>query len=221
MLIFVFVFPNSVLLKNKKPCKKKSDYSLAQFRFLQRLLIVHGRWNYRRVSMVILYSFYKNIMLVSTLFLSGAYNQFTGQSPYPSAMQTLWNGLSTSFPILFFGMFEQDISDKYAQKYPWSYKIGQERGEFNTQMVVMWVVNAFYHASVAYFFTFVILTNEGIAGILSKVFVFYYRPRAVLVVLNTINHIKIPICALHVRMCVCVASKWSKHVRCKQKHTGM
>lgn len=82
-------------------------------------------------------------------------------------------------------MFEQDISDKYAQKYPWSYKIGQERGEFNTQMVVMWVVNAFYHASVAYFFTNVILTSEGIAGISSKVFFFffcinyYFRTRAV------------------------------------------
>lgn len=25
-----------------------SDYSIAQFRFLSRLLLVHGRWDYRR-----------------------------------------------------------------------------------------------------------------------------------------------------------------------------
>ncbi len=29
-----------------------SDYAIAQFRFLQQLLFVHGRWNYRRVSQV-------------------------------------------------------------------------------------------------------------------------------------------------------------------------
>ena len=29
-----------------------SDYALAQFRFLSKLLLVHGRWNYNRVSKV-------------------------------------------------------------------------------------------------------------------------------------------------------------------------
>lgn len=31
-----------------------SDFSIAQFRFLKRLLLVHGRWSYRRLSKVIL-----------------------------------------------------------------------------------------------------------------------------------------------------------------------
>ena len=34
-----------------------------QFRFLGRLLFVHGIWNYKRLCKVILYSFYKNITL--------------------------------------------------------------------------------------------------------------------------------------------------------------
>lgn len=40
-----------------------SDYSIGQFRFLTRLLFVHGVWNYRRLCKVLLYSFYKNICL--------------------------------------------------------------------------------------------------------------------------------------------------------------
>ncbi|KAL0486406.1 phospholipid-transporting ATPase [Acrasis kona] len=40
-----------------------SDYSFAQFQFLSRLLLVHGRWNYRRVSKLILFSIYKSISL--------------------------------------------------------------------------------------------------------------------------------------------------------------
>lgn len=29
-----------------------SDYSLGQFRFLKKLLLVHGRWSYRRICKV-------------------------------------------------------------------------------------------------------------------------------------------------------------------------
>ena len=38
-----------------------SDYAIGQFRFLAKLLLVHGIWNYKRLSKAILYSFYKNI----------------------------------------------------------------------------------------------------------------------------------------------------------------
>merc|ERR1719183_3446895 len=44
-----------------------SDFAIAQFRFLERLLLVHGRWNFRRISKVINYSFYKNLVLVLLL----------------------------------------------------------------------------------------------------------------------------------------------------------
>nr|KAG5693727.1 hypothetical protein BaRGS_002110 [Batillaria attramentaria] len=40
-----------------------SDYAIAQFRFLQKLLLVHGAWSYSRLTKLILYSFYKNICL--------------------------------------------------------------------------------------------------------------------------------------------------------------
>ena len=36
-----------------------SDYSFAQFKFLSRLLLVHGRWCYRRLSLLVYYFFYK------------------------------------------------------------------------------------------------------------------------------------------------------------------
>ena len=37
-----------------------SDYSIAQFRFLERLLLVHGRWSYYRMCKFLRYFFYKN-----------------------------------------------------------------------------------------------------------------------------------------------------------------
>jgi magnesium-transporting ATPase (P-type) len=45
---------------------------------------VHGRWNYRRICSVIIYSFYKTIVFVFTLFLFGFYNGASGTTLYES-----------------------------------------------------------------------------------------------------------------------------------------
>ena len=45
-----------------------ADYSFARFRFLQRLLFVHGRWSYYRTSEMILTFFFKNFVFVFPLF---------------------------------------------------------------------------------------------------------------------------------------------------------
>eukprot|EP00741_Cyanophora_paradoxa_P005050 tig00000851_g4892.t1 len=70
---------------------RAADYAIAQFRFLKRLLLVHGRWNYKRVSKVILYSFYKNISFVLTLFYFGFYNGKSGTTLFESWLGAFWN----------------------------------------------------------------------------------------------------------------------------------
>ena len=47
---------------------RSADVAIGQFRYLKKLLLVHGAWSYQRVSKVILYSFYKNIAMFMTQF---------------------------------------------------------------------------------------------------------------------------------------------------------
>ena len=47
---------------------RSADVSIAQFRYLRKLLLVHGAWSYQRVAKTILFSFYKNITLYMTQF---------------------------------------------------------------------------------------------------------------------------------------------------------
>ena len=47
---------------------RSADVAIGQFRYLRKLLLVHGAWSYQRISKVILYSFYKNIALYMTQF---------------------------------------------------------------------------------------------------------------------------------------------------------
>ena len=47
---------------------RSADVSIGQFRYLRKLLLVHGAWSYQRISKVILYSFYKNVAMFMTQF---------------------------------------------------------------------------------------------------------------------------------------------------------
>jgi phospholipid-transporting ATPase len=45
-----------------------ADFAISQFKFLRRLLLIHGRFNYIRQSHVFLYSMHRNIVVALTLF---------------------------------------------------------------------------------------------------------------------------------------------------------
>lgn len=51
---------------------RSADVAIGQFRYLRKLLLVHGAWSYQRISKLILFSFYKNITLYMTQFWVGA-----------------------------------------------------------------------------------------------------------------------------------------------------
>jgi hypothetical protein len=52
---------------------------LAWLQFLKRLLLVHGRWNYNRMAIIVCYMFYKNIIFVLTQYWYQIYTGWSGQ----------------------------------------------------------------------------------------------------------------------------------------------
>ena len=57
---------------------RASDYAIGKFKFLKPLLFVHGREAYRRVSYLVCYNFYKNILYVIVQYYFGFYSVFSG-----------------------------------------------------------------------------------------------------------------------------------------------
>ena len=47
-------------------CQVKCD--VARFKFIERLLLVHGHWNYERTAKMVLHFFFKNSAFVFTVF---------------------------------------------------------------------------------------------------------------------------------------------------------
>lgn len=58
---------------------QNADFALSQFRFLQRLLLVHGRWSYRRMSLFLRYFMFKTASFALTQIWFGFFNGFSAQ----------------------------------------------------------------------------------------------------------------------------------------------
>ena len=87
--------------KEGKQAVNSADFAIAQFRFLKRLLLIHGRYDYRRMSKVILYSFYKNIVLTFILFYYLFFTAFSGQSLFDDLIYSAFNFLC-AMPIIWY-----------------------------------------------------------------------------------------------------------------------
>ncbi|XP_039517002.1 phospholipid-transporting ATPase IC [Pimephales promelas] len=108
-----------------------SDYALAQFRFLQRLLLVHGRWSYIRMCKFLRYFFYKNFAFTLVHFWFSFFNGFSSQTAYEDWFITLYNVCYSSLPVLLVGLLDQDVNDKLSLRFPKLYLPGQQGSLFN------------------------------------------------------------------------------------------
>ncbi|TLD30819.1 hypothetical protein PspLS_02512 [Pyricularia sp. CBS 133598] len=131
-----------------------SDYSIAQFRFLQRLLLVHGRWNYVRTSKYILGTFWKEIVFYLNQALFARYNAYTGTSLFESASLTVFNALFTLLAVVLMGVFEQDLSAETLLAYPELYVLGQQDKGLNFVKYFGWMVLGAAEALVIFFTVF-------------------------------------------------------------------
>ncbi|KAK2086901.1 Phospholipid-transporting ATPase IK [Saguinus oedipus] len=86
---------------------QNSDFVLGQFCFLQRLLLVHGRWSYMRISKFLRYFFYKTVASMMVQVWFAFYNGFTAQPLYEGWFLALYNLLYSTLPVLYIGLFEQ------------------------------------------------------------------------------------------------------------------
>ncbi|KAK8592974.1 hypothetical protein V6N12_045066 [Hibiscus sabdariffa] len=140
-----------------------SDFAIAQFRFLERLLLVHGHWCYRRISMMICYFFYKNITFGFTLFWFEAYTSFSGQPAYNDWYMSSYNVFFTSLPVIALGVFDQDVSARLCLKHPLLYQEGVRNLLFNWVLILGWMFNGLLSSIIIYF-----LTTNSIVGTFRK-----------------------------------------------------
>ncbi|KAJ3266012.1 hypothetical protein HK104_006184, partial [Borealophlyctis nickersoniae] len=105
-----------------------SDYGIGQFRFLGKLLLVHGRWSYRRTAEMILNFFVKNIIWV-----------------------LLYNLVFTSLPVGILGVLDQDVSARTSLQVPPIYRIGITHTLFTLPRFLIYILEAIYQSLIVFY----------------------------------------------------------------------
>ena len=119
-----------------------SDYAIGQFRFLQRLVLVHGRWSYRRLAETISNFFYKNMVWTWAIFWYQAFCNFDIAYIFDYTYILLFNLFFTSVPVILMGVLDQDVSDTVSLAVPQLYRRGIERLEWT--QTKFWYVYLLY-----------------------------------------------------------------------------
>uniref|UniRef100_A0A8C1R6Q7 Phospholipid-transporting ATPase n=1 Tax=Cyprinus carpio TaxID=7962 RepID=A0A8C1R6Q7_CYPCA len=136
-----------------------SDYSFSQFRFLQRLLLVHGRWSYLRMCRFLCYFFYKNFAFTMVHFWFGFFCGFSAQTVYDQYFITLYNIVYTSLPVLAMGIFDQDVPEQRSLEYPKLYEPGQLNLLFNKREFFICIAQGIYTSVVLFFIPYGVLSH--------------------------------------------------------------
>uniref|UniRef100_A0A8C2XNU2 Phospholipid-transporting ATPase n=1 Tax=Cyclopterus lumpus TaxID=8103 RepID=A0A8C2XNU2_CYCLU len=128
-----------------------SDYSFAQFRFLQRLLLVHGRWSYLRMCKFLRYFFYKNFTFTFVHFWYAFFCGFSAQTVYDEWFITLYNLVYTALPVLGMSLFDQDVNDAWSFQHPQLYVPGQLNLYFSKKAFFKCALHSCYSSLVLFF----------------------------------------------------------------------
>ncbi|KAI9222015.1 hypothetical protein BC828DRAFT_379522 [Blastocladiella britannica] len=119
-----------------------ADIAVGQFRFLTRLMLVHGRWAAHRMVRAIGYYLYKRVALIFIYFwfqfVCGydlqlllirhevhnrveKYNRFSAALLYDYTFITIYYSIFTLLPLSALGILDQDVPEAWLERYPQLY----------------------------------------------------------------------------------------------------
>ncbi|CAN1258540.1 Phospholipid-transporting ATPase 1 [Linum perenne] len=139
-----------------------SDFSMGQFRFLVPLLLVHGHWNYQRMSYMIIYNFYRNAVFVLVLFWYVLFTAFTLTTAINEWNSVLYSVIYTAVPTVVVGVLDKDLSRKTLLKYPQLYGAGQRRESYNSKLFWLTMLDTLWQSVVVFFCPFFAYWNSTI-----------------------------------------------------------
>ncbi|KAF0293172.1 putative phospholipid-transporting ATPase VA [Amphibalanus amphitrite] len=129
-----------------------SDFALARFRYLQRLLLVHGHWCYDRLARMVLYFLYKNATFVFVIFWYQLYCGFSGAVMIDQIYLSLFNLMFTSLPPFAIGIYDQDCPAELLMAQPHLYNQGRLSQVYKPHSFWVNMADALYQSIVIFFF---------------------------------------------------------------------
>lgn len=131
---------------------RAADYSIGKFKFLKRLILVHGRYSYNRTAFISQYSFYKSLLICFIQILFSFVTGLSGTSLFNSISLMAYNVFYTSLPVMTI-LFDKDMSETTVLQYPQILLYSQAGRLLNPSTFAGWFGRSLYHALVVFLIT--------------------------------------------------------------------
>ncbi|KAJ3671924.1 hypothetical protein LUZ60_008003 [Juncus effusus] len=138
---------------------RAADYSIGKFRFLKRLILVHGRYSYNRTAFLSQYSFYKSLLICFIQILFSFLSGIAGTSLFNSVSLMAYNVFYTSIPVLT-SVLDKDLNEKTVMQNPQILIYCQAGRLLNPSTFAGWFGRSLYHAIVVFVITINAYANE-------------------------------------------------------------
>ncbi|KAG0144851.1 hypothetical protein CROQUDRAFT_94523 [Cronartium quercuum f. sp. fusiforme G11] len=145
-----------------------ADYALGQFRFLTRLLLVHGRWCYIRIADMHANFFFKNIIWTLALFWYQIYCSFNGSYLFEYTFIMLYNLVFTSLPVGLMGAFEQDLSANASMAFPALYKRGIAGLQYTRWKFWLYMLDGTYQSAVSFWIPYFVYFSSPTVSVTGR-----------------------------------------------------
>uniref|UniRef100_A0A7E4UMR6 Phospholipid-transporting ATPase n=1 Tax=Panagrellus redivivus TaxID=6233 RepID=A0A7E4UMR6_PANRE len=125
-----------------------ADYAIAQFRYLRRLLLVHGVLCHVRTKKTVFYSVYKNMVLASVLI---SFLYFSGWSDTPALdpiYVQVYNLLFVALPPMSLGVYDLCAPPDTLERDPKLYALSQDRMNFSMREHIKNLLTSLLHGLV-------------------------------------------------------------------------
>ncbi|XP_026825879.1 probable phospholipid-transporting ATPase IF isoform X2 [Ooceraea biroi] len=144
-----------ILGKEGRYASMSADFAFTKFMFLKKALLVHGHWYYLRVSTLMQYFFYKNVVFITPQVLFSLHNGFSTQELYDGIFLMGFN-LVTALPVLLYGLLEQNYSAEVLLRNPYLYKLNKNNYLMSRQQFMIWLLLGLWSTCVTYFVVYAI-----------------------------------------------------------------
>ncbi|XP_042052632.1 phospholipid-transporting ATPase 2-like isoform X4 [Salvia splendens] len=131
---------------------RAADYSIGKFRFLKRLILVHGRYSYNRTAFLSQYSFYKSFLICFIQIFFSFISGVSGTSLFNTVSLMAYNVFYTSVPVLF-SVLDKDLSERTVMQHPQILFDCQSGRLLNPSTFAGWFGRSLFHAIVVFVIT--------------------------------------------------------------------
>jgi len=154
-----------IIGREGRQAAQNSDFAITRFKHLKRLLAVHGRLSLVRLSGVVRYMIYKNLVFCLPQLWFFCFTNWTPTSLFDGWLLATYNLLWTLFPPGEYGFFEQDISFLSMMKYPDIYREARSGKYINLWCFLKEGVNSVYQSLVLFYLNVYVPSQRSINSV--------------------------------------------------------